>query len=106
MDNHLIEYYFPKLNPNSYFAAVDGVIVAFFLEPRQIDNRWTEPRWIDKGIYRPVRENYVKINWNKIPYNPKDMASPEEFEIVKSQKREATAQQIERFMNEREKKNG
>lgn len=104
MDNHLIEYYSSTISPNYFFVAVDGVIVADFLDSRQIDDRWTKPRWIDKGIYRPVRGYCVKINWNKIPYNPKDMASPEEFEIVKSQKREATAQQIEHFMNERERK--
>lgn len=75
----MIEYYTSTFNPDVYFAAMDGVIVAHFYKTR----------WIDRSIYRPVRDHYIKAEWNGIPYDPSLLLEQEEFEIVRDTGREA-----------------
>lgn len=69
----MIEYYTSTLSPNCYFVALDNVIVAQF-----IDNSW-----VDRSIYRPVRNHYIKAVWYGEPYNPETLVNPEEWDIVK-----------------------
>ena len=68
-----IQYYFSTLNPDCYFVALDRVIVAKFVQGR----------WIDKGVYRPVRSFYSKTEWTGVPYDPDLLVDIEEFKYVK-----------------------
>lgn len=78
-----ITYHTSTVNPEYTFAAVDDVVVAMYCE-----NRWN-----DRCIYRPLRPHYQPTNWTGTPYDPAIMVAPEEFEIVKTNKREATPEE-------------
>lgn len=75
----MIEYYTSSLNPDYFFASLDGVVVAM----------WYESGWMDRCIYRPVRDHYSKIEWSGMPYDPTLLIRLEEFEVVKSTGKEA-----------------
>lgn len=74
----MIEYYTSELNPDCFWAAVDGVVVA----------TWWNTRWVDVGTYRPVRRFKHKIEWNGKPYDPSFMFDKEQFQFVKLHGRE------------------
>lgn len=73
----MIEYYESTINPGCYFVAINEVLVGM----------WINNRWIDRGIYRPVRYFYKKIEWTGTAYD-RSLLSLDEFEIVKNTKRE------------------
>lgn len=77
---HVIEYYESKVSSGYYVAIVDNVIVAF----------WHGSRWIDRGVYRPVRtQTYKKIEWNGPAFKFSLISTPQQFKIVKTTGREA-----------------
>jgi hypothetical protein len=70
----MIEYYSSTLNPDCYFAALDNVIVAIWLD------QWG---WHDRCLYQPIRKHYQKAVWSGTPYDPKTLVNPKEWEYVK-----------------------
>jgi hypothetical protein len=67
----MIEYYSSKLNPDVYFASLDNVIVAIYMD------KWG---WKDIGRYSPIYNFYYKINWQHEPYNSNILFNVEEWE--------------------------
>jgi hypothetical protein len=77
----MVKYHTSKKNPNCFFASLEGVVVAMWHEsddPKQLTG------WMDRCIYRPLREHYTKIEWSGPAYDPALLVDTEEFEIVKS----------------------
>jgi hypothetical protein len=82
----MIEYYESKVSPNYYVVSVDNVMVAF----------WHCSRWIDRGIYRPVRiQTYKKVEWNGPAFDTALISNPKEFKFVKRTGREMTSEELE-----------
>lgn len=77
----MVEYYESELNPGYYCVSVDGVMVA----------EWNlfAKRWIDRGVYRPVRSHYKLIEWFGEPYDSSLMFDADQFNVVKILGREA-----------------
>lgn len=68
-----IEYYIS--DTNCHYASLDNVIVAM----------WANNRWIDTGLYRPVRQIYKPHAWTGPHYNPSTtLLNQEEWQIVKA----------------------
>lgn len=79
----MIEYYSSTLNPDCYWVALDGVMVAQWMKPC---GGW---RWVDHGIYRPVRKHYQKAVWSGPAYDPSTLFDKEQWQKVKQTGHEA-----------------
>lgn len=75
----IVEYYESTINPNCFYVAVDNVMVAM----------WWSVRWVDHGVYRPVRSHYTKVEWLDKPYDLSLIFDLDQFEAVKRTGREA-----------------
>jgi hypothetical protein len=87
-----IQYLESTINPNCFFVAVDGVVVGNWISAN-IENRDTS-RWIDLGIYRPVRSNYKIIKWNETPFDPSMIFNVHMFNYVKQYGREMPLEEV------------
>jgi len=75
-----IEYCESIACPGYFCALVNNVLVAF----------WSTGRWIDRGVYRPMRTQiYRKTEWNGPPFDLSLLASKNQLDIVIKTGREA-----------------
>lgn len=78
----IVEYYTSTFNPECTWAVVDNVVVALWHDGNQ-------QRWIDRGVYRPLRSNYHRVDWKGKPYNAMVIVDADQFQAVKRLGREA-----------------
>lgn len=75
-----VVYLSSSFSPECVFAAIDGVVVGQYCE-YMVDDRLVQ-RWVERSIYRPVRNHYTPIDWSGLKFDL-SLSMPEEFEYVK-----------------------
>ncbi len=81
-----IQYLESTINPDCFFVAVDEVVVGRWISAK-VENRDVS-RWIDCGIYRPIRSHYKSKKWDKTPFDPALIFDIQMFNYVKQHKKE------------------